>query len=532
MIRIRNIKLAPGEPESALRARAAAQLGTEPENITALTIRKKSIDARKKADVRLVYTVDVAVRRGEQRLLQRAGNAEPAVYTDYIVPRPAVLPESRPVVVGFGPAGIFAGLVLAMAGLQPLILERGGDVDERTACVQRFFAGGPLDPACNVQFGEGGAGTFSDGKLSTGISDGRTAFVLQQFVEAGAPENVLYDAKPHVGTDILRDVVRHLREKILALGGELRFHTQLTRLELSGNTLTGLVTADGSRIPCRQLILATGHSARDTLEALHAQGVPMEPKAFSMGVRIEHLQRDISRAQYGRFAGLLPPADYKLNVRLPDGSSAYTFCMCPGGYVVAAASEPGHLCTNGMSYAGRSGENANAALLVTLTPAMFPAPSPLGGMYWQREIERRAFLAGGENYDAPAQLAGDFLAGRRSTGPGKVLPTYRPGVRWGSLDDVLPPALCSTLRGAIPALGRKLQGFDDPEAVLTAAETRSSSPVRITRDAGCRSAIAGLYPCGEGAGYAGGIVSAAVDGMRCAEAAAGISGCVRRRQTI
>ena len=372
-----------------------------------------------------------------------------------------------------------------------------------------------------MQFGEGGAGTFSDGKLNTGTHDARIGFVLAEFAAHGAPEHITYDAKPHIGTDVLVEVVQSLRREIIDRGGEVRFGHRVTGLSTEGGHIAALTVAGpegGYTLPARQVILAIGHSARDTFEMLHAQGVPMEPKPFSMGVRIEHRQKDISAAQYGAAAERLPAADYSLSCHLPDGSSAYTFCMCPGGEVFAAASEQGGVCTNGMSNSRRDGENANAAVLVTLRPEDFPDQSTLGGMYWQRSIEQRAYACGGGNYHAPAQLAGDFLAGRASTGPGRVQPTYRPGVTWCDLHDVLPKRITDTLAQALPAFGRKLRGFDDPDAVLTAPETRSSSPVRIVRgDDRCSTGVPGLYPCGEGAGYAGGITSAAVDGLRCAE---------------
>ena len=372
-----------------------------------------------------------------------------------------------------------------------------------------------------MQFGEGGAGTFSDGKLNTGTHDARIGFVLAEFAAHGAPEHITYDAKPHIGTDVLVEVVQNLRREVIARGGEVRFGHRMTGLSTQGGRITALtVRSPGGEytLPAQQVILAIGHSARDTFEMLHAQGVPMEPKPFSMGVRIEHRQSDINTAQYGAAAERLPAADYSLSCHLPDGSSAYTFCMCPGGEVFAAASEAGGVCTNGMSNSRRDGENANAAVLVTLRPEDFPDKSTLGGMYWQRSIEQRAFRCGGGNYHAPAQRVGDFLAGRASTAPGRVQPTYRPGVTWCDLHDVLPARITATLAQALPAFGKKLRGFDDPDAVLTAPETRSSSPVRIVRGPDrCSTGVQGLYPCGEGAGYAGGITSAAVDGLRCAE---------------
>ena len=416
---------------------------------------------------------------------------------------------------------MFAALILAMAGQKPLVLERGEDARARHEKVEAFFAEGKLDVRSNVQFGEGGAGTFSDGKLNTGVNNPRIQWILEQFVAAGAGEDILYDAKPHVGTDVLLTVVQNIRRRILDLGGEVRFRTQVTGFETEGEQLTALLTDSGERIPCRQAVLAIGHSARDTFEMLEQMQVPMEPKPFAMGVRIEHSQSMVNIAQYGAENPALPPADYKL-VRHLDDHTVYTFCMCPGGYVVAAASEAGRVVTNGMSYADRDGENANAALLVTLNPSVFPYPGNLGGMRWQREIEERAYNVSG-SYRAPAQKVGDFLAGRTSTGAGQVQPTYRPGVAWCDLHDVLPRCITGALEEALPGLDGNLKGFASDDAVLTAPETRSSSPVRILRDGTRQSSVRGLYPCGEGAGYAGGIMSAAIDGIQTAEAILGES---------
>ena len=518
MIRIREIPLPPEHNVAQLHYEAARLLKVSNSKIRGITLVKRSVDARKKPDIKVVYTVDVAVDGNENKILKASGckRASIAPISYYKPPRTKAEPKYRPVVVGFGPAGMFAALILAQTGLRPLVLERGDDAATRHEKVRKFWQTGALDPKSNVQFGEGGAGTFSDGKLNTGVNNPRIGWVLKQMVAAGARENILFDAKPHVGTDVLLEVVQNLRQRIISLGGEVRFQTQVTGLRCENGQLTGLEVNGEEVIPCDRAIFAIGHSARDTFEMLHSMDIPMEPKPFSMGVRIEQKQSAIDRAQYGRVDPVLPPADYKL-VKHLENETVYTFCMCPGGYVVAAASEEGRVVTNGMSYADRDGENANAALLVTLNPADFPFEGPLGGMYWQRQIEEAAFAAGGGNYYAPAQTVGDFLAGRPSTAPGNVEPTYQPGVTWCDLHGVLPEKITRAIREALPLMDGSLKGFADPNGVLTAPESRSSSPVRILRGEDRQAQLRGLFPCGEGAGYAGGIMSAAVDGILSAE---------------
>ena len=503
---------------------AADLMKIAPSEIRELRLTKKSIDARKKNDIHFVCAVECEIKNAatERRILSRRikSISQVAPY-GYSVEKGNPLPE-RPIVVGSGPAGLFAALILAMGGQNPIIVERGGDVKSRRASVERYFGGGELDPVSNIQFGEGGAGTFSDGKLTTGTKDRRIRFVLEQFVRAGASEEILYSAKPHVGTDVLMNVLVNLRSRITSLGGEYRFFTRLSDIHISDGRLRSVTVShrDGEEeIPAGSLILATGHSARDTFEMLYRRGIPMIQKPFAVGARIEHPQSVINAAQYGGFAGhdALGAADYKLAVHLPDGRGVYTFCMCPGGYVVAAASEPESVVTNGMSLFARDGANANSALLVGVNTSDFGSDHPLAGVEFQRKIERAAFAYTGSSR-APAQLVGDFLADKPSMNFGDTLPTYRPSVALGEISCCLPGFVTRSMKDGILLMDRKLNGFSRHDAILTAPETRSSSPVRILRGDNMQSPqAAGLYPCGEGAGYAGGIMSAAVDGMKCAE---------------
>ena len=522
MLKLEGLKLAPEEKEAALHRRAARLLRIPEEDVLSVQVLRRSIDARE--ELHLVYTVAAEVRQ-EKQVLRRCRDRRVSRFAPerYALPEVLSSPEVPPVVVGAGPGGLFAALVLARCGLRPILLERGRDTTARQRDVETFWRTGVLDPESNVQFGEGGAGAFSDGKLNTGTKDLRHRWILEELVRCGAPESILTDAKPHVGTDMLHIALQNLRQELLSLGAQVRFGHRLEGLESRDGVLTGLHVRAGEgtyRLPVRAVVLAPGHSARDTFQMLYEAGVPMEAKPFAVGVRIEHRQRDMDAAQYRQYAGhpCLPASTYKLSCHTAAGRGVFSFCVCPGGQVVAAASEEHRVVTNGMSEFARDKENINGALLVNVTPEDFGGDSPLAGIAFQRDLETAAYQAGQGNYLAPAQRVEDFLAKRPSTGPGRVIPSYRPGVTWTNLWDCLPDFVAASIAEALPILGRKLKGYDQPDAVLTAVESRSSSPVRLLRDEDRQSPIRGLYPCGEGGGWAGGILSAAADGMRCAEA--------------
>ena len=522
MIRVANISVPLDFDMSGLKELCIRKLRISPKLIKSVKLSKKSVDARKKKDVHFIISVDIEAKN-EDRLLKSLKNASKIGKYKYVTDK-VPSPERRPVIVGFGPAGMFAALVLAMAGARPIVLERGGDVDSRVKAVDEFRTSGKLDTECNIQFGEGGAGTFSDGKLTTGIKDKRIGWVLEKLVEFGAPDEIKILAKPHIGTDKLREVVKKLRERVISLGGEVRFRSRFCGYSSENGTIRSVQYEHGGEIHTIEtdnVILATGHSARDVFELLYENKISLSQKNFAVGVRIEHKRNDIDKAMYGDFAGhpALKAADYKLVAHLPNGRTLYTFCMCPGGEVVAASSEEGRLAVNGMSCFARDAENSNSALLVNINTSDYGSEHPLAGMWFQRELEEKAFIAGGSDYSAPVITVGEFLSGETTEHTGSVRPSYTPSVKHASPEEYLPDFVVESLKLGIPEMGRMIKGFDAPDALLTGIESRSSSPVRIDRGEGAQSvSLSGLFPCGEGAGYAGGIVSAAVDGMKCAEA--------------
>jgi len=528
MLRLTEIKLPLDHNDDAIAQAVIHKLNISAAQLTSLSVFKRGYDARNNKDIQLIYTLDVAVQNEEQVLAKFAHDQHVRVAPDmtyqFVGQAPANFAE-RPVVVGLGPCGLFAALILAQMGFKPIVLERGKAVRERTKDTFGFWRKQPLNPESNVQFGEGGAGTFSDGKLYSQIKDpkhyGRK--VLHEFVAAGAPDEIMYVSKPHIGTFKLVNMVEKMRAQIIALGGEVRFSTRVEKLDIQAGQLQGLFLSDDDYLASQHVVLAVGHSARDTFEALYEQGVYIEAKPFSVGFRIEHEQSMIDRCRFGDNAGnpILGAADYKLVHHCQNGRTVYSFCMCPGGTVVAAASEEGRVVTNGMSQYSRHERNANSAIVVGITPEQDFPSHPLAGIALQRSLEELAFKVGGENYHAPAQLIGDFLAGQPSQALGEVLPSYTPGITLTDLSQVVPPFVVEAIREAIPAFDRQIKGFAKRDGLLTGVETRTSSPICIKRGQDMQSInVKGLYPAGEGAGYAGGIWSAGIDGIRVAEALA------------
>lgn len=541
MIRVNQLKLPVEHKQEDLKKKAARALRITPEQIERLEIRRRSLDGRKKPELFYSYTVDIKTAREEQ-VLHRAKNSQAAICREkpYIFPKPGEEKLfSPPVIAGAGPAGLFAGLMLARAGYRPVILERGEDVDSRRKRVDEFWKTGNLDVRSNVQFGEGGAGTFSDGKLNTLVKDPlmRNRLVLEIFCEFGADPSILYDSKPHIGTDVLSGIVKAMRQEIVRLGGQVRFCCQVTDLVTEGGQICGVKVRQQERkpdenteenaddklqekekfLPAQAVILAVGHSARDTFSMLEEKKIPMDAKSFAVGLRIQHPQPLINLSQYGREkAGSLGAASYKLTRQTSTGRGVYSFCMCPGGYVVDASSEKGHLAVNGMSYHARDGKNANSALIVTVTPEDFPEAGPLGGVAFQRSLEKLAYQAADGRI--PVQLYEDYRAGRMSRQLGEIEPQMRGRWAFGNLREVMPEKLNLALLEAMEGFGQMIRGFDRPDALFAGIESRTSSPVRIWRNEEMESQVRGLYPCGEGAGYAGGITSAAMDGVKVAEA--------------
>ena len=525
MIRLSQVKVPLQHRDDDIRKKCAKLLRIAPADIEAMRIVKKSIDARKKQEISYVYTVDVKVKQNETKVIAHTKGQSATIAVDhpYRFPEKGSEPlAKRPVVIGLGPAGLFAAYALARHGYSPLVFERGQCVEVRTKDVLRFWESGVLDPGSNVQFGEGGAGTFSDGKLNTLIKDkdGRGRHVLSIFVENGAQPEILYDAKPHIGTDVLSNVVKQMREKIIQLGGEVRFESRVETFRTENGALTGVILSDGSVIDTETAVLAIGHSARDTFFKLYESGLHMEAKAFAVGLRVEHPQELINQSQYGTLhPDSLGAAPYKVTARTSGGRGVYSFCMCPGGYVVNASSEPGRIAVNGMSYSGRNGANANSAIIVSVTPADYGSDEPLAGIEFQRRLEEKAFSAGSGKI--PVERYGDF-SDTATTGhiPTEFVPAIKGQWTFADVKSVLPDSLSEAFIEGMEQFGHRIPGFDDANAVVSGIESRTSSPVRIVRDDTLQANIRGIYPCGEGAGYAGGITSAAMDGVRVAEAIA------------
>ncbi len=526
MIRLNEIKLPLEHEEEALTAAITKKLGITEDQVISYNVFRRGYDARKKANILLIYTLDVIVENEAALLEQFVSDPHVKVTPDMEYKFVAKAPENiteRPVVIGFGPCGLFAALILAQAGFKPIVVERGKEVRERTKDTFGFWRKRTLNPESNVQFGEGGAGTFSDGKLYSQVKDpnfyGRK--VITEFVAAGAPEEILYVSKPHIGTFKLVTMIEKMRAKIIELGGEIRFSTRVDDIHMDGEQITGLTLSNGEEIKSRYVVLAVGHSARDTFEMLHERGVFMEAKPFSVGFRIEHKQSMIDEARFGPNAGnpILGAADYKLVHHCKNGRTVYSFCMCPGGTVVAATSEENRVVTNGMSQYSRSERNANAAIVVGIDPERDYPEHPLAGIELQRKLESGAYVLGGETYDAPAQKVGDFLKGRDPSAIGDVEPSFTPGIHLTDISKALPDFAIEAIREAIPAFDRKIKGFASDDALLTGVETRTSSPVCIKRGKDFQSVnLKGFFPAGEGAGYAGGILSAGIDGIKVAEA--------------
>ena len=523
-IKINNLRISLNEDVSKLSLMSARKLGVRASDIKDFNIVKESVDARHKSKIDMIYSVELSLDGNEVSLVESLNDIdvsyiEPALKWSIEIGHKKL--NHRPVIIGTGPAGLFAGLILARNGYKPLIFERGRSVDERSDIVQRFWKTGEFDPECNVQFGEGGAGTFSDGKLTTRIRDARCSLVLDAFAKNGAPPEIVYSYKPHIGTDILKRVVSNIRKEIIELGGEVYFSSRLTDIKTEGGVLSGITINGNLNIDCEAVVLGIGHSARDTYEMLLRRGALLSPKPFAVGFRIEHLQRMIDEAQYGKFAGhpKLRAADYRLTYHSRKYDRAcYSFCMCPGGYVVAAASEEKRVVTNGMSEHDRNAENANSAIVCSVTADDFGSTSPLSGIEFQRRLEEAAYNAGGGSYMAPVQRVDDFLSGKITRKLGGVKPSYTRGYSFADLNSIMPIDICSVIKEGLLSFDKKIKGFGSGDGILTGVETRTSAPVRIERNEHCESIqISGLYPAGEGAGYAGGIVTAAVDGMRVAE---------------